>query len=60
MNKEEKYGGMMDSVMDKMLAMLGFSRDHIDKIKYILDTIEVTDEEVTISINDKVKLIIKK
>jgi len=55
MNKEEKYGGMMDSVMDKMLAMLGFSRDHIDKIKYILDTIEVTDEEVTISINDKVK-----
>lgn len=60
MNKEEKYGGMMDSVMDKMLAMLGFSRDHIDKIKYILDTIEVTDEEVTVSINDRVKLIIKK
>lgn len=58
--KEENYGGMMDSLMDRMLAMLGFSREHIDKVKFILDTIEVTDDEVTVSINERVKLIIKK
>jgi hypothetical protein len=58
--KEENYGGMMDSLMDKMLGMLGFSREHIDKVKFILDTIEVTDDEVTVSINERVKLIIKK
>lgn len=58
--KEENYGGMMDGMMDRLLGMLGFSKEHIDKIKYILDTIEVTDEEVTVSINDRVKLIIKK
>jgi len=58
--KEENYGGMMDTMMDKLLSMLGFSREHVDKIKYILDTIEVTDEEVTVSINDRVKVIIKK
>lgn len=58
--KEENYGGMMDGMMDRLLGMLGFSREHIDKIKYILDTIEVTDEEVTVSISDRVKLIIKK
>ena len=58
--KEENYGGMMDSMMNRLLKMLGFSREHVDKIKYILDTIEVTDEEVTVSINDRVKVIIKK
>lgn len=58
--KEENYGGMMDGMMDRLLGMLGFSREHVDKIKYILDTIEVADEEVTVSINDRVKLIIKK
>ena len=58
--KEENYGGMMDGMMDRLLGMLGFSREHVDKIKYILDTIEVTDNEVTVSINDRVKLVIKK
>jgi|LakMenEpi03Aug12_release.lakeMendotaPanAssembly.Ray.scaffolds.fasta_scaffold810673_2 hypothetical protein len=57
---EKNYGGMMDGVMDKILQMMGFSKDHVDKIKFILDTIEVTEDEITVSINDRVKLIIKK
>lgn len=61
MNKEEQmYGGMMDGLTDRVLGMLGFSRDHVDKIKFILDTIKIDDEEVTIQINDKIKVVIKK
>lgn len=54
------YGGMMDGLTDRVLGMLGFSRDHVDKIKFILDTIKIDDEEVTIQINDKIKVVIKK
>lgn len=61
MNKEEQmYGGMMDGLTDRVLGMLGFSRDHVDKIKFILDTIKIDEEEVTIQVNDKIKVVIKK
>lgn len=61
MNKEEQmYGGVMDGITDKVLGMLGFSKDHVDKIKFILDTIKIDDEEVTIQVNDKIKVVIKK
>jgi hypothetical protein len=59
-NKEEYYGGMMNGITDKILEMLGFSKEHVDKIKFILDTIKIDDEEVTIQVNDKIKVIIKK
>lgn len=61
MNREEQmYGGMMDGLTDKVLGMLGFSRDHVDKIKFLLDTIKIDEEEVTIQVNDKIKVVIKK
>ena len=59
-NEEQYYGGMMDGFTDRILGMLGFSKDHVDKIKFILDTIKIDDEEVTIQVNDKIKVIIKK
>ncbi len=59
-NEEQYYGGMMGGISDKILEMFGFSKDHVDKIKFILDTIKIDDEEVTIQVNDKIKVIIKK
>ena len=30
--KEENYGGMMDGLTDRILGMVGFSKDHVEKI----------------------------
>lgn len=61
MNKrEEQYGGMMDGLTDRILGMVGFSKDHVEKIKTVLDMVDITEQAITVNISEKIKVIINR
>lgn len=50
-NEDKTYGGsggisgwMIDAVLDRFMAKYGINQNEIDKVKSVLSTIEVTEE----------------
>ena len=58
-----RYGGLASSIIKKIMADFGITQEQVDKIKAIIDNvnIEQTDETTTIGIQTKdITIVIKK
>lgn len=40
---DERYGGIVDNFIDKILKQYGITEEHINKVKNLLDNIDVFD-----------------
>lgn len=48
MSKEKRYGGVGDYITEALLKKFGITREHIDKVKSILDNVDIdTKDNVT-------------
>lgn len=64
MNTEEnQYGSIVESMAKQLLSFLGISEEQVDKVKTIIDNIDIKQENGTTIIEVKtksVKIIIEK
>lgn len=48
MSEEKRYGGVGDYITEALLKKFGITREHIDKVKSILDNVDIdTKDNVT-------------
>lgn len=57
--KPIEQSGILDNILSNLLSRYGITQTHIDKIKNILDHLEITDTEIKINLN-KIKIVIDK
>ena len=53
--RQDKYGGFIaDTVTKKLLDSLGVTQEHVDKVKSILDNINIESSDDTVTITIKI------
>lgn len=53
--EDQRYGGLASSIIKKIMADFGITQEQVDKIKAIIDNVDVdqTEEATTIRIQTK-------
>ena len=54
MSEENQYGGVGDYITDALLKNFGITREHINKVRSILDNIEIINKDGITTITIKV------
>ena len=49
-NDPPEQGGMFDGVLASLLARYGVTQEHIDKVKALLDKVEISDKEIKVNL----------
>jgi hypothetical protein len=57
-NKEEEQHGSF--IVDSVLKSLGINKDQIEKVKKMIDMMEIDDNEIRVDIGDNINIRIKK
>lgn len=53
MSEEKQYGGVGDYITEALLKKFGITREHIDKVRSILDNVDITNENGVTTITIK-------
>jgi hypothetical protein len=54
MSEENQYGGVGDYVIETLLKNFGITKEHINKVRSILDNIEIINKDGITTITIKV------
>jgi hypothetical protein len=54
MSEENQYGGVSDYVIETLLKNFGITKEHINKVRSILDNIEIINKDGITTITIKV------
>jgi len=54
MSEEKEYGGVGDYIAESFLKKFGITRGHIEKVKSILDNVDITTKDNVTTIQIKV------
>ena len=53
--EDRRYGGLASSIIKKILADLGITQEQVDKIKAVIDNVDVEQGEETTTIRIQTK-----
>ena len=45
-----EQSGMFDGILSSLLSRYGVTQEHIDKVKAVLDKVEITDKTITVNL----------
>lgn len=54
MSEENQYGGVSDYIIETLLTNFGITKEHINKVRSILDNIEIINKDGVTTITIKV------
>ena len=54
-DQEKLYGGLTDSIVRNIMSSFGISQEHVDKVKAIIDNVDIEQEDDTTTIRLKTK-----
>tara|TARA_Y100000004_G_C8755501_1_gene344277 strand:- start:203 stop:412 length:210 start_codon:yes stop_codon:yes gene_type:complete len=54
-DQEKLYGGLTDSIVRNIMSSFGIDQEHVDKVKAIIDNVDIQQEDDTTTIRLKTK-----
>jgi hypothetical protein len=58
-NNPPEQAGMINNILSSLLAQYGVTQEHINKVKNVLDLVDISEKEITVKLGG-VKIVINR